>query len=283
MMATRDTPTRSNIEELVARWDARTEELPPERASVPLHVLLGDAVDLAAFVETHYEPVMVGEGLVPGLVSVAPETGITRETARELVELQRAIAYVHSEHGVRSDSIGADPLARADRIIAELRASLAFLLEGSGDVEGEHTLRRLREAARASRAHDAVAMVLEGYAALAARHERRLSAIGVREGLLDDAIAEAHILRLRSANRIRGRATPREEDMVRLRNRLIAALNARLRLVRRAIRYVFREHPQLAAHAASGYSRMRRAAAGSSSAPSATLEAGETSILPLAV
>jgi hypothetical protein len=284
-MATRETPTRSNIEELVSRWDARTSELAPERASVPLHVLLGDAVDLAAFVEAHYEPVVVGHALVPGLASVEPEIEITRETARELIELQRAIAYVHSEHGVRSDTMGANPLARADRILAELRASLAFLLEGSGDAEGEHTLRRLREAARASRAHDAVAMVLEGYVALASRYEPRLAAIGVSEGLLDDAIAEAHVLRLRSANRIR--ATHGDEDMIRLRNRLIAALNARLRLVRRAIRYVFREHPELASHAASGYSRIRRAASSSvtsASEPPEAVEAGGGSLtlLPLA-
>jgi hypothetical protein len=261
-MTTHRNDNSSDIEELVARWSAATVNLQPERARVPLHVLLGDAVDLAAFVDSHYHPVVVGDSLVPGLVSVEAETGITKETSRELSELQRVIAHVHALANVRSDVAGTNALARADRIVTELRAALGFLLDGSGDSEGEDTLNRLREAARSQRAHDAVAMVLEGYAALGARYRTRLASIGAGETLLEEALTEADALRKRSAERIVRRAVQEGNDLLRMRNRFVAALQARLQIVRRAIRYVFRDHPELAQHANSGYAQIRRRSVG---------------------
>lgn len=252
---------REALEPLLRRWDEATSGLEPESPSVPIHVLLGDAVDLAAFVEAHYEPTLVSGKLRPGLSSVEAQSGITRATALELRELQAAISFVQSKIDARGPSAGEDPLREADRIVSELRAALSFLLEGGDAPEGAAALRRLREAYRGTRAHDAVALILERYAELGARHLSALESIGVDRGLLDGALAEARELRARSATRIERRASPDEPDLLVVRNRLVAALQARMRKVRAAVRYVFRAHPELARTATSAYHRARRGGA----------------------
>src|SRR5690606_4978735 len=138
--------------------------------------------------------------------------------------------------------------------------------------EGLGALVRLRDACRTSRSHDALALLLESFVSLATRYEGRLERVGVPPATLDDALEAAARLRARSADRIRVRALRPDVELLATRNRCIAALNERMRRVRRTIRYVFRDHPALARQATSAYFR-RRASPSSATTPTSPVAA----------
>jgi hypothetical protein len=126
----------------------------------------------------------------------------------------------------------------------------------------------MREEYDAAHSHDALALALEGFSHLASQHEAAIKEMGVVDvGIINEALEVADALRRRSADRLVGADAMREE-MMKLRNRLIAALQDRMNNVRRTIRFIFRKQPDIVEKAGSRYFRdaKRRSRVKSSSA-----------------
>lgn len=250
---------RDVISSIVDRWSAATAEQEEERARIPLKVLLGEAVDLAEVIDKHYEDTTVHGKVRRGLNSVAAKGAIHAKISTEIRELQVAVAFVQSRYLVLVEKASSAPIDQADEILNELRSALSFVLEDGNHPSGEEQLEKLRTEYGDVTSHDGLAMALEGYAELAAQHKDALLELGGFESeWIAQAFQVAQALRQRSADRLTGQIPQEQQDTLRLRNRLLGALMDRMRNSRRAIRYVFRDYPEILTKAGSDYSRSRR-------------------------
>lgn len=239
---------------LVKKWAAATEATVEQVPRLPLDALLGEATDLVALLEKHFETKVIG-GEKIGLDAVAAQSGVTAETAGEIWELVAAISEVKGRY-VSEAKKSDDTLVRADEILSELRAVLSFLLEDGHHPEGAAQVAQLREEYDGAHSHDALALALEGFSHLASQNEAAITALGIVDaGIINEALKVADALRRRSADRLVGTVDDKREELMKLRNRLVAALQDRMNNARRTIRFVFRGHPGIVEKAGSRYFR----------------------------
>lgn len=243
-------------EALVARWSALTESQEAARPQIPLGVLLGEAVDLAELCDFHFDPVLSPSGRLPGLVLVEPSGSIHRSIATELRELTAAIGAVHAKYLTSRDRGAQSLFARARALESELRVTLAFVLDNGRHPRGAEELGRMRTEHDSVRSQDDLALALDGYAVLSRSYAALLAEVGVDRARIEEASAVADELRERSA--IRNARSSEGEQLLGLRNRLIGALYERIRTVRRAFRFVFRNHPEVLRRSVSSHERRRR-------------------------
>jgi hypothetical protein len=78
-------------------------------------------------------------------------------------------------------------------------------------------------------------------------------------GFIDEALVVASRLRAQSAIKLSSAAVTQQMQELKLRNRLLTLLTDRVARARRAARFVFRNHPELARQVGSAYERKRRA------------------------
>lgn len=254
-------PTLSKqlINEIVEHWAQLTVDEPEERPHLPIKVLLGEAVDLAEVVDQHFETTTSNGKTRLGLDSVGGRGGVNAQVATEMRELQLAASNAHSRYVVLVAQASNASIERADEILTELRAVLGFVLSDGSNPTGEEQLSRLREEHDQSGSHDGIAMALEGYSELASQYSKDLESLnGFDHSLIPEALQVAQALRQRSADRLTGQLAQDQRDMMRLRNRLLAALTQRMSAVRRAMRFVFRDSPETARKAGSEYLRSRK-------------------------
>lgn len=252
--------TESRSEELVVRWTALTQGQAPARPQIPLAVLLGEAIDLAQLCDTHFEPTLSPTGRLPGLVLVEPSGSIHRSIATELRELTAAIGAVHAKCLSPGDREAQRLFTRARALESELRVSLAFVLDSGRHPGGAAQLGRMRTEYDSVRRRDELALALDGYAVLSRRYAALLAQVGVDSARIEEASTVADELRQQSA--IRHARSSEGQRLLGLRNRLIGALYERIRTVRRAFRFVFRDHPEVVRRSVSSYERRRRARKG---------------------
>ena len=253
-----NTLSHAALDELIQRWAERTADYEEERSQIPLPVLLGEAVDLAALVDAHFKPRIVRGGSLPGLETVVAGGQVSAATSSELRELQLVIAAVHAQLTLLIEQAGQGPVERGEELEIELRSALSFLLEDGAHPTGEQQLARLRSEHLPIVTHDGLALALEGYAELADQNRAGLEALGFALALIEEARGVAQGIRQRSATRLAGQNVERQGEILALRNRLIAALYERIRNTRRAFRYVFRGFPQIIKKTQSEYERTRR-------------------------
>jgi methylmalonyl-CoA mutase cobalamin-binding subunit len=251
--------SRDLVVAIVERWTSQTldedEAIPP----VPLHILRAEAIDLAQLVEVHYQPQVTRTGTLPGLVSVEGRGEISAATATELRELELAVGHVHAKHKHLIEQTDTGSLERAEELLAEFRALLAYVLEDGQHAAGEQQLARLREEFGGALSHDATAAALEAYAELAASYAEEVKGIGgFDQATLDESLNVARALRQRSADKLAGPGVDEQRALMALRNRLVAALVRKMKDVRRTFRFVFREYPELARRSGSDYVRTQR-------------------------
>lgn len=248
--------TSNMVDGLVHKWDLLTVEEETVALNVPVAVLLGEAVDLAELAKAHLEPTKKGGQLLPGLNAVFSSGKFTAEMLDELHELQVAATSINARLRNLEDDEESVSVEDAEALVRELRSALGFVLEDSEFNEGEHALDRLRELEAESHSHDELAVVLEGYADLASKYASELGQLGDYSGELPEQAREAaQSLRLRSAMALTGEANRKREEMKSLRDRLLSALATRMRQTRKAMRYVFRDHSEVAYKAGSEYQR----------------------------
>jgi hypothetical protein len=240
------------------------DEASVENPRVPLHVLTGEAVDVARFCQRRWAAQRDASGAVvmPGLELVENQDDITPTLGEEILELSRAVQDAQSEYLLTIPARPEPaPLERAEFILSEISAVLEWLLDDGTDDEKDAQLERLETTYRESRSQDALAAALDDYVALASRHRDELDGLGNFDvALLDEGKQVATQLRERSAARIGVQNPSAERRAQEHRNRLAALLGQRINRVRAAARFVFRSHPEVIREVTSTYERRRRAA-----------------------
>lgn len=247
---------KASLNLLIDHWAIATADQEEEQSRIPLRVLLGEAFDLAAVVDEYFEDTSINGKVRLGLRSVSANGSINEHTATEIRELQFAIAGVQARYINLAQANSDAPIERADEILGELRAGLSFVLEDNDNPQGEAQLERLRQEYGTASSHDGIAMALEGYGELASQNRAQLETLGGFDlKTIDEALNVAQAMRKRSADRLTGKVAQQQKDTIRLRNRLIGALVDRMRDTRKAVRYVFREYPEIVKKCGSDYKR----------------------------
>ena len=235
------------------RFEPLIRSVTVRKPSLPLRRLLLEALVLAEFVETHWEPRRAGRALLPGLGSAAGAAGLEREVVGDLRDLAHAVQSLDSELTATKTRVVARPVAEARRLLGELRAPRRFLLRGRAA-----TRRALEKVLATARVHSALgtALALEAHASLAEAHARELARLGDVAADLPER-ARRLALALREPTSDLGAADARSAKL-RRRDALVTLLMDRMRAVRAAVRFAFREHPKLVRQVTSDYERKRK-------------------------
>jgi hypothetical protein len=77
--------------------------------------------------------------------------------------------------------------------------------------------------------------------------------------MLDEALTVVEALRAQSAIKLSNAVLDRQKQLLGQRNRFVTLLQEKVRIARRAARFVFRNHPEVARLFGSAYERKRRA------------------------
>lgn len=243
-------------EELVQQIDSVPADVTLS-LGVPLHVLLGEAVDLAAFVRRVWEPADEH----PGLSSAARDFG--PEVADDLVALVGAVQQLHTAFRLAAaPPTSRDDVDRAVALLDELTAVLQFHFDDGVEDEGDAQLDAIDGLyGERSTSDDALAAALFDYATLAGQHRDALAGLGGFDpATIDEALTLSERVRARSAQPPSERAQEARAHRIR-RDQTTAVLDRTVKQVRAAARFAFRAHPSLAREAGSAYGRRARAAA----------------------
>jgi hypothetical protein len=152
------------------------------------------------------------------------------------------------------------PVERGEFLLGELKRCLAFVADDGVQDDRDAELARLRESHSDASSHDALATSLEGFAYHANKFRERLAQVPEFDlAYVGEALAVANRLRQQSALKLSSREATNRREALALRNRLITLLRDRVNRTRRAARFIFRHHPDIAKLAGSEYERRRRA------------------------
>jgi len=242
-------------------WQLDAAEIGVPR--VPLHVLTGEAVDVARFFQRRWsaERDPSGKVVVPGLELCRGYGGITPELGQEILELQQELQAAQSAYILTvAPKAEAAPTERAHFVLSEISAVLEWFFEDGVEDEKDAQLDRLNETYRDAASQDALAAALDDYVALASRCRAELDGLGDFDAaLLDEAKVLAVQLRERSAQRIGPQNISAEQRALDLRSRLASMLAQRMSAVRAAAQFIFRREPGIVREVTSAYQRRRRA------------------------
>lgn len=243
--------------------DMRVEDI--VLPSIPFHVLLGEAVDVAKFHEKRWKTQVDDKNNVVllGLDSVAKkskrnkgsERDISAKTGDEIFSLHRAAHEAHSYHLLATKPVSdVDPMDRGRFLVGEMARTIEWYLDDG--VEDEHDVKLARvKAAHANdpETADALALALNDYAALAQEYRDDIDgAGGFSASYIDEAMDLAIVLREKPE-----RSVELNDPLV-LRNKLITLLMQKMNAVRAAARFVYRDRPEIVREATSTYERRRR-------------------------
>lgn len=249
--------SKENLE----KWSAAASAVEQIRTSFnpPIRVLLGEAVDLARFTRSYWEPVKdaAGKVLRPGLAQAGSK--LSPSVGSEILELQDALQTAHTDYLLTVAPAQADVRARAEFVLSEITAALEWWLDDGVDDERDKQLASLKaEHADGSMSLDSLAAELADYAALANQEAKGLEGLG---GFDIALIAEAESLSRQLRERPTTPAAPENtRRALDLRNRIGTLLVDRMGQVRAAARFVFRNFPEIYREATSAFERRRRTA-----------------------
>lgn len=240
-------------------WRATAQQIPEAQMKLryPLHVLQGEAVDLARFFNDYYQTTDDR----PGLESAAsPERHIGPKTGEELLSIRDALQEANTAYLLTAAPGTAAPIARATFLVSEISATLEWLFDDGVEDERDAQLDLVKQTHNSTpESHDAWAAELDDWAALATTYQKEMDGLGgFKVALIQEARDVAADLRNRSAT------APKSEEATKaklLRDRLAMLLQNRMGAARSAARFVFRNVPNIAREAVSAYERRRRAEA----------------------
>lgn len=240
----------------------KSDEAPT--TSVPLHVLFGEAVDVAKFFGKYWEPVLDAKKNVTrrGLISAMGERSrIHAKMGDEILSLQRASQDAHTRYLLTVDpKDNSNPIGRGQFLIGELTATLEWYFDDGVQDDKDIQLAALNTAhADDPETADAIASALDEYAALADQHREAIDGLGGFEAaFIDEARAVAKTLRERPATPMV--MSDASRAAIGMRNRMLSLLWDRMSTVRGAARFVFRNEPDIVREATSAHERAGRAA-----------------------
>ncbi len=241
-------------------WAAEAAAIPSPKYvfRAPLAVLIGEAVAVAQFVEAHgRRKKSATRGGFPTLER-AGDPRLVGPIAVEIGDLIVAVNGAQTAYLAPADLPDVGKTRRdAKALVATLRAALRWVEKASPLTQGE------RDAARANgslrgRSTLAVAVQLAALLAMARPREEAILATGA---LTRESLERGRdlLLELREAPE-QPRASNLQQRRAReARDRLLILLERRVRLVREAARFVFRDHPEISRTVTSAFERRGRA------------------------
>lgn len=180
--------------------------------------------------------------------------------AEDIRELNVAMTHTHSQFRAVMAANREAPVDRAEFLLSEIRQCLEFLFDDGVDDERDAEYARLSESHTDTSSHDALALSLEGFAYYANRFRERLAPLPEFDvAMLDEALTVVESLRAQSAIKLTNAARDRQRQLLSQRNRFVTLLQDKISIARRAARFVFRNHPEVARLFGSAYERKRRA------------------------
>ena len=225
----------------------------------PIRILLGEAVDIARFALSYWEPVKDASGNVlrPGLSQAGSKLSPNIRT--EVLELHEAVQTAHTEYLLTVAPVQTDVRARAELVLSELKSALEWWLDDGIDDDRDRQLESLKaEHADGSASADAIAAELADYTALARQESKGLEGLGGFDvAMITEGEALVRQLRERPTTPVSPENTRRALD---IRNRVATLLVDRVNLVRSAARFVFRNQPDIVRLSTSAFERRRRKA-----------------------
>ena len=239
-------------------------EQPLPSLPAPLHVMTGEAVDVGWFCEHYWEPEIDSNGVVvrPGLVSAERPGTFEASIGKDVLELHEALQTANTEYLLTAQRGPDTPMDRAQFVLGELKAVLAYMADDGVDNVDDQRLVNFNAQHQDAASQDAVAAALDDYAGFAELHRAAIRGLGGFDAaLVDEARALAKQLRERSAQKIVGVPPGEQRAALELRNRVATLLHERMNRVRAAARFVFRHDPDLVRRVTSAYQRQRRSAA----------------------
>src|SRR5512145_361589 len=154
--------------------------------AAPIHVLVGEALDLVRFCRDHWDPIPRGESARPGLREAGDR--LPEHIADDLLELQDALHTAEADYLLTIPPIEPGLRDRAECVLSELVAAIEWLLDDGQHDEHDQQLATLRqEHALLTNSVESLGTQLRDYAALAAQLRPRLAALGgFNMALIDD-------------------------------------------------------------------------------------------------
>lgn len=241
------------------RWAEEARAVPAERVTtvgMPIATRFLEAESDAAFLEKHWEP--AADGSRPGMCAAA--SIVPKKTAEEIRGLVLAARQAHvnalftPETGARS----AELLKTGTELLSSLTAAIELVLDDDVHEPADDAYAGAKARVSADDTTATFVQALEDHAAIAESIKDRLVKL---EDFDPKWIPAARsVARELSAAGVPRPGRQASED-IDLRNRMLVLLTDRVNLVRRAARYVYRNHPDIARLATSPYQRARRAEA----------------------
>lgn len=252
--------TFNNIDAVTAKWEPLVANVPETSPTLPILVLSGEALDLSFLIDEQWEP-QTGSATFPGLKEALVSNQLEASIAGDIRELNMAMTNTHTLfRSVNATTLEA-PVDRAEFLLSEIRQCLDFLFDDGVNDEYDAQLARLTESHTDTSSHDALALSLEGFATFANGFRDRLAELPEFDAqMLDEALVVANKLREQSAIKLSSSARDRQKQLLSLRNRYVTLLTEKMNTARRAGRFVFRNHPEVARLFTSSYERRKRRA-----------------------
>ncbi len=237
-------------------WKERAEAISePQAPSVPLNVLLDEAALVAHFVSRYWKD----DGNRPGLCQAGSE--VQKDIGKEILELCRAVREAQTLY-LRLSEEKVDTRQVADRgrfLLREFKHVAKWAFRAEGAELARKRLRSLRRSYRNKPQKSAyLAAELRDYAQLLGEHQEFVAGIeGFDPALIEDVQKIAKQLpTIRPGRPKKSKACG---ETLLLRRQLTHLVMERVRLVRTAARFVFRNHRPIVREITSSYERKRRA------------------------
>jgi hypothetical protein len=228
----------------------------------PLHVLTGEATEVAGFFARYYQPQRDPDTEAvtrPGLAS-AGKKRLPANTGKRILALVEEVEAAQKQYLLAADTTDDAQLARARLVLSELTAVLEFHFDDGVEDERDAQLARVKQVNDDTSTLLALASALTDYGNLADHYRDEIDGLGEFDAtMIDEAKPLAAGLRRRAT---KGKAAAKKKSAAALawRNRLATVLAREVANVRSSARFVFRHHPALIREAASTYERRVRAA-----------------------
>jgi hypothetical protein len=237
------------------RWmnDAEALEATEVRnPGIPIGTALLEAETVAHFVTTYWEP--SADGKTPGLSALGGR--IKQTMTEDITSLVGACRFAQAKV-LFPEGVNVMPalVVEAEKILADVGAAIEYLLDDDVDepADDAFAVAKKRKSEDATRA--TLVQTLVDYAHIADAIKDRLATLA--------GFSMPHIDRMKELAAAIGAAgvpgsSRSETKSVDVRNRLLTLLGRQVDAVRRAARYIFRDHPDILRKATSAYQRKRR-------------------------
>lgn len=107
MRSSEEKNLKQGSDAVLEKWTPLATDVEEARVSAPVHVILGEAIDVASLLSHYWEPKQESRGVrIPGFAGVAAASALTKELPTEIRELQPAARGAAPREAERGDCRG---------------------------------------------------------------------------------------------------------------------------------------------------------------------------------